>query len=333
MVPAFAAPPACAPGVRAWRVAPARKRQRAGQTRCALPAGARPRPDAASNPPHALPQTIEHALLLAQGATRAALEAAPTRAHARLAVEVPMGRSRRFWYRMSPPSMAVAESATLALHFAQLFRGLRLAVVLGHGIAAAQRVPWVTGVFALDGLDGADDALRDAQVVVVAAAAKEQRAAVQHVSALCEHSAEAVLLFNCFLDVPIAEALPPGFRHAYVCRALDKLAVLREEPCEHWHVFTEIAVFEYEWVGCRSLDESEWQPTQDNVERFAMARGAQRKGINGYFETGYSGCEAGFWPFMTIASEKVAPFDGSLMESAARKKAEKKANKRPFGFF
>lgn len=139
-----------------------------------------------------------------------------------------------------------------------------------------------------------------------------------------------VILFCSFLKTPLSQKVAP-FRIVYLCRALDKLAVLRERHDGAWSVFIEIAVFEYEWIGNREETEN-WTPVQEILERYAFANGASVKKGSAYLETKYSGCEAGFWPFMTIVSRNVLPLDGRMMAGEAeRKKAKNKS--RPFGFF
>ncbi|CDF40821.1 unnamed protein product [Chondrus crispus] len=242
-------------------------------------------------------------------------------------VELPMGRSRRFWYRMSPPAMAVRESSVLALHFAQIFKGLRLVIAMAEGAEPAQKVDWAAVV----DLSDASRVVRDAEVVVVVGAGAGRRREVDQVLE-ASRLARAVVLFNCLMDAPIEDRWERA-EDVYVCRAMDKCAVLREGAGAPWSVFVEIAVFEYEWVGDRR-EEAGWVPAQGNVERYVASRGASKK-VKGYWSTAFSGCEGGFWPFMTIAMTETLPIDGRAMEEERQEKAEKKNKKagRPFGFF
>eukprot|EP00177_Eucheuma_denticulatum_P004661 GFKZ01008475.1.p1 GENE.GFKZ01008475.1~~GFKZ01008475.1.p1 ORF type:complete len:265 (+),score=28.06 GFKZ01008475.1:97-795(+) len=232
--------------------------------------------------------------------------------------------------------MSVTESRLLALHFASLFRTLRVVILLAGAETETQPVEGVT-VLHLDvsnGRDHVDSVLgreHTFDVVMVAGVLENQRARLEAVLPRFTQSAKGVVLLNCFLDSPIGDSLP-GFDDVYVCRAMDKVAVFKDGVGKGWAVFVEIAVFEYEWVGNKP---DGWIPLQDAVSRFVSAKGAQKKGINGYYASLAPGCEAGFWPFMTISSVTVWPIQGSEMNRLNRLKAEKKrkANKRPFGFF
>lgn len=299
-----------------------------------------PRPDGYEPPPPFIPQTMEFAIRQAQQATADALVSGVTRVR----VELPMGRSRKHWYRMSPLSSWYSEASVHAFHFADMFRGLRVCIVLGTGPGVLHSVPWVDDLRRVK--DGAPPIPNDLPtgdagrtVVIIAAASTGQRAAVERIVEDVT-SAEAVVLLNCFLDAPLKPE-PNGFRTVYACRSYEKCAVLRPALEADWAVFVEIAVFEYEWVGYHSEEpvlahEEEWTPTQRALEQFATSRGAGRKGgISGFYATEYAGCEAGFWPFMTLASREVMPMDGELMdrESRERRDKKKKNSSRPFGFF
>lgn len=233
--------------------------------------------------------------------------------------------------------MAVNESSTLVLHFSQLFCGLRLSIVMAEGADSAQPVAWGETLSLSDAAKGEGD-VRTAEVIVLAGAGEKRRKEVEALLELCGE-ARAVVLFNCFMDAPLGSGVARA-ADVYVCRALEKCAVLREGAGAPWAVFVEIAVFEYEWVGDRWEREGEdgerWIPVQKNVEAYAMSRSATRKAGHGYWKTSFAGCEAGFWPFMTIAAEQILPIDGKAMEEDEKAKTEKKAKKstkRPFGFF
>lgn len=264
----------------------------------------------------------------------------------RLVVELPMGRSRRHWYRMSPVDMWMEESSrALAFHFAELFRTLDIRVVLGHGPGPPNRVPWITDVMRLEDVASAanfapivDDAgesvypVDSTTVVIVAAVSAKQREALAS-AVECIPEDAVVIMLNCMLDAPFAPSLlPAAFAPVYVCRAFEKCAVLRNGHQACWDVFVEIAVFEYEWTGEEGAD---WVPTQTALECSVSARGASRKGVSAYYETPYASCEAGFWPFMTIACPEVLPLDGRILSENAEKQKSKtrKSNGKPFGFF
>lgn len=295
-----------------------------------------PRPDVPPGGPPFIPQTIEYAIVQAQAATRRALEAGVTYVR----VELPMGRSRAHWYVLSPPAAWYEEASVLAFHFAEMFKGLHISLVLGTGPGVTHPVPWMADVRRLEDdpeplpIDGAP------RVVIFAGVRPAQRELLlERVAASA--TAQAVVMLNSMLETPLTQKMAP-FRFAYACRAFHKHAVLRETHDGAWSIFVEIAVFEYEWVGDRGGmsdsasnsggDEGEWMPTQGSIERFAVSRGAFRKKENAYFQTEFAGCEAGFWPFMTICCREVLPLDGRKLDEEERAKQQKNKSK-TFGFF
>lgn len=297
----------------------------------------RPDLDATDAYPAFIPQTIEYAVRQAQTATANALIAD----HTHLNVQLPMGRSRKHWYRMSPFPASLQESCILAFHFAEMFIGLDITLVIANGNPPASKVDWISHVVRMEHIRSESafphrDSSEPRVVIVAAATAKQKRQLQQIVQ--YANSPKALIFFNCMLDVPI-QPLMDGFVHAYICRPLEKCAILLESHDAEWDIFVEIAVFEYEWVGrrARMLDaDNEWLPVQSVVEHFVSRRGASRKAANTYYSTPYAGCEAGFWPFMTIACQHVLPLDGAMLDQAARDKTDnkqKKTNTRPFGFF
>jgi hypothetical protein len=291
------------------------------------------RDDGAADPPF-IPQTIEYALRCAQSATVAALVAGDTR----LVVTLPMGRSRRHWYRLSPldGELVRRESALLTLHFAEIFNGARLRVVLGVDAEFGRDIPWMERCDVIGRAEGEGEVGDDApqyDAVVFGGLAVGQRAAFERELARMS-SDTAVIMFNCFVEVPVGsvEGLA-GFRPAYVCRSSNKTAILfvgYGQEADGWHVYAETAIFEFEWVGRRAADG--WEPTPREVERVLQARGCKRRSIGGYWESVSRGCESGFWPFMTIASREVLPIPGSQFQDRAKGKASK-GNSKPFGFF
>lgn len=293
-------------------------------------------PGAAGGPegPPFIPQTIEYALRCAQAATAAALVAGETR----LVVTLPMGRSRRHWYRLSPldGELVRKESATLALHFAELFKGARIRVVVGVDPEVGWRVPWLERCEVVGGKGGWEEdgeaRAGEVDVVVFGGLVASQRAAFN--ALLGSVAAEsAVVLFNCFMEVPVKKLKDlDSFRPAYVCRSAGKVAVLfvgYGDEAEGWHVYTETAIFEFEWVGRRDAD---WLPTPDAIERVVQARGCRRRSLGGYWESASPGCESGFWPFHSIASREVLPIPGSRFDLKGKSKSSR-GNSKPFGFF
>lgn len=309
------------------------------------------RHDAIDPPPAFLPQTVEYAIRCAQAATRSALILGQTR----LSVELPMGRSRRHWYRMSPMDLWYSETETLALHFVELFSPLEVHIVFcgrnkrtekrtekgKNDKPFAQPPPDYCTIHRLQDVHHTIDLRHrrkqdkkeddeNGRVLMIAAANENQHAEIERIIKLGEKW-EAIILLNCFMDCVNAR-LPKDFLRAYTCRAIDKAAVLQEGVNKRWEIFVEIAVFEYEWVGEEKGKEI---PSQNQVERLALLRGARKKGINGYWESSFGGCEAGFWPFMTAACRHVMPLDGGMWEKERRRKVEKKSkgSSKPFGFF
>lgn len=339
-----------------------------------------------------IPQTIEFAIRQAQRATAEALSSGEKFVR----VELPLGRARSHWYLLSPIPAWYSEASVLAFHFAEMFRGSCISVVVGSGPGISHPVPWIADVRVLDdetprhipnaglaaamgaaavanehvsdnestkiieedpqagdglvgesgsvedglikGLDDTENVVLDGnvpRVTIFTSVTGKQQALLQKRVDEASESEDAIIIFCSFLDVslsrPILDPLP---RPCYICRAYDKLAIQKDGHEEDWSVFIEIAVFEYEWVGNRQFSGT-WHPTQENLERFAYSQGATHKKGTAYLTSQYGGCEAGFWPFMTISCRELLPFDGQLIEEEERVKAERsKAKKgRPFGFF
>ena len=306
------------------------------------------RHDAIDPPPAFLPQTVEYAIRRAQTATRSALVLGQTR----LSIQLPMGRSRRHWYKMSPIDLWYSETEILVLHFVELFSPLDVHIVFcgsnkpkekgKEDKSLPQPPPDYCTIHRLQDVHHAIDLVytrkqgknedsENRKVLIIATANENQHDEIERVIKI-GGKWEAIILFNCFMESPDSQ-LPHGFSRAYTCRAMDKAAVLQEGVNKQWEIFMEIAVFEYEWIG---NEEREEIPNQNQVENLALQRGARKKGINGYWKTNFGGCEAGFWPFMTAACKHVMPLDGRTWEKERRRKVEKKSKKgssRPFGFF
>lgn len=277
-------------------------------------------PSLSSYPPSApyIPQTIEHALRLAQQATSHALQ----NSHSNLRIELPMGRSRKFWYRPSPVSMSLIESRLICYHFISLFRTLRTLILLPPNTSHPS--PSTLSVQFLDETPSPTCA----DVVAIAAVPHNDWPVVQPMLNVV-NEVKAVIAINCAMDGDVANPIE-GFDDVYVCRMLDKVAVLKEGVDHGWAVFMEIAVFEYEYV-CNMPPL--WKPTQKSIETVLMEKGARKKGLNGYYQSRQPGCEAGFWPFMTHASVDVLPISGEQLEQKQAKQSTPRLSKRPFGFF
>lgn len=285
-----------------------------------------PRPDAFETEPGFLPQTIEYAIRQSQEATKKALCNGVTQ----LRIELPMGRSRKHWYVLSPIPSWYEEASILAFHYAELFVGLHITIVLGSGPGVEHPVPWISELRRIEDETPPLPPPSTRRVVIFAAISQDQRGLFEQ--RLKEiGSPDAVILFCSLFDAPLS--IPcQSFTTCYMCRALDRLAVMKESHDAFWSVFIEIAVFEYEWVGNKSSEpQHDWHPKQIDVQRFAISRGALKVRESEYLHTKYSGCEAGFWPFMTISCRDVLPLDGELMERKAEIKQKSKA--KPFGFF
>jgi hypothetical protein len=299
--------------------------------------------------PPFLPQTIEYALRQAQVAATAAISEGKTR----LAIALPMGRSRKHWNRVADMDGDVTrfESATLAIHFAQIFEGKCIRLVLGMDARPPYIIPWMQDIRIMDsasrrrGINQSHtDEIAEFDAGTTRAIAAEPPLDVLIIGALTlRHRAKldellkgvsletVVVLFNCMLEVPHADSsFPSNFVPAYVCRPGKRCAYMYVGFGPHadgWHIYTETAVFEYEWVGRR--DDS-WVPTDAALEDVALARGARRHGVDRFWRVVAPGCESGFWPFMTVSCRDILPLPGHLFEKPSTKSA---INRRPFGFF
>lgn len=339
-----------------------------------------------------LPQTIEFSIRQAQRATAEAL----SNGEKLVRVELPLGRARSHWYLLSPIPSWYSEASVLAFHFAEMFRGSCISMVVGSGPGVSYPVPWIANVRVLgdetprhipnaglaaavgaaavanehvandesadmieedeqrgngigiekkivedemiEDLDNKENVALDdnvPRVTIFTSVTGKQQALLQKRVDEASETEDAIVIFCSFLDVslsrPILDPLPKA---CYICRAYDKLAILRDGWETDWSIFIEIAVFEYEWVGNRQFSET-WYPTQENLERFAFSQGAMHKKGTAYLTSRFGGCEAGFWPFMTISCRELLPLDGMVLEKeeqdrSARSKARKS---RPFGFF
>lgn len=301
-----------------------------------------PRPETIHTDPSFLPQTIEYAIGESQRATRDALCAGITN----LQIELPMGRSRSHWYVMSPFNTWYPEASVLAFHYAEMFKGLHISLILGCGPGVTHSVPWISDLYRLEDDIPPDSSLQSTsknsidtshRVVIFSGIATSQYETFEkRLNEIQKDNVEAIIVFNCFLNVPLSKIkLPSHFQIAYLCRAFNKLAILKNSHLSPWSVFIEIAVFEYEWIGNRDDgdgDDDKWFPDQEKLERFVCSRGAYQKKATAYMRTDFSGCEAGFWPFMTACCRNVLPYDGDLLEREFLAKQEKK-KARPFGFF
>jgi hypothetical protein len=299
--------------------------------------------------PPFLPQTIEYALGQAQLATTAAM----SEGQMRLVIALPMGRSRKNWNRLADMDSDITrfESATLAIHFAQLFEGKRIQLVLGMDARPSYTIPWMQDIRIIDatsrrrdidhssindipGTDAGaaypDGAGCRPDVLIIGALTRRHREKLD--TLLKDVSRETVVvLINCMLEVPHADSsFPSEFVPVYVCRPGRRCAYMYVGFGPHadgWHIYTETAVFEYEWVGRR---DDPWVPTDASIEDVALARGARRHGTERFWRVVAPGCESGFWPFMTVSCRDVLPLPGHLFEKPSTKSA---FNRRPFGFF
>lgn len=312
-------------------------------TRCCVPAS-RPiadftgsRPDGEAIDPAFIPQTIEYALRCAQSATAAAFAAEETR----VSVTLPMGRSRRHWYRLSPLDGVLVrkENVTLALHFVSMFKGLRIRVVLGMDPDVGWNVPWIERCDVVGeegkgwGQGVPEEEGSEPDVVLLGGFVASQKIIFEEeLSKIGRDS--AVVVFNCFTEVALGKLAIrglDGFKPAYVCRSDNKTALLfvgYGEEADGWNIYTETAIFEFEWVGRRSAEL--WTPTAKTVDVVVQGRGCKRKAMGGYWESAFAACESGFWPFMTIASPQILPIPGCRFASKVK---SSKGSPKPFGFF
>lgn len=288
--------------------------------------------------PAYLPQTIEYAVVEAQRCMAEALRDE----HRRIIVELPMGRSRKYWYRFSPRDMWLRESTTLAPHLAEALSGADIRIIVGNA-SRLPRLSWVSSFCTLsqvtvDPQDFLTNISETTIVFIVGLVHKQQL----HLHQLIQQIPESVpiILMNCMMELPYAPSpFPKGFTPVYMCRALKGCAFARYGHHAPWHLFVEIAVFEYEWI--RDIQFSDqpdaWVPVQSAIETAALRRGALVKAPHTHYKSPHKGCEAGFWPFMTITFQQTLPLDGVAMHDEARDAAKRRKRKssgsKPFGFF
>eukprot|EP00172_Hildenbrandia_rubra_P001222 Plantae.Rhodophyta-Hildenbrandia_rubra.ctg17689.p1 GENE.Plantae.Rhodophyta-Hildenbrandia_rubra.ctg17689~~Plantae.Rhodophyta-Hildenbrandia_rubra.ctg17689.p1 ORF type:complete len:266 (-),score=29.96 Plantae.Rhodophyta-Hildenbrandia_rubra.ctg17689:140-937(-) len=169
-----------------------------------------------------LPQTIEYSLQCAKEATRQALLSGILR----ISIELPMGRSRKYWYKMAPLDDIYEESSLLATHFCEMFQGARIKLVLGAKVALgldAKRVPWIDKVDFVNVENGNGVLQLDSFDVVVIAAVDTGRAWLLQEIVNDFSSEVALVVLNCCLEDELREGIPDTFVQTCLCRSVEKV--------------------------------------------------------------------------------------------------------------
>lgn len=291
-----------------------------------------------SDYPPFIPQTMECALKAAQDAALHALSDGLRR----IIVELPMGRIRKYRYQLAPQQHWLRESGLLASHFVEALRSADVRVVVSECCDPSSCTQkWITCKQPLRSAD-CETLLKQVGESTIVVLVGVPGRHVSYLERICGKVPDTVpvVLFNCLMDMPMnssAFKAVPTFEPTYMCRSLKRSVFSRFGHRQPWHLFLEIAVFEYDWIANvpNSEDES-YVPTLESIERVAEIRGAVRKGNSTYYQQIQPGCEAGFWPFMSLAANYILPLDGSTyLEDIDPGWQKRKAAKpsRPFGFF
>ncbi|KAA8497687.1 hypothetical protein FVE85_5272 [Porphyridium purpureum] len=253
-----------------------------------------------------IPQTIEYALCCAQKASRQCLEQERGPA-LRFAVELPSGRFRentaggigmvrnhRVW---------MAQSSILARKYAEMFRGVRIRLVLGAPPELEQKLVWLDQQLLPDVVrdEHWHTSASDYDVLIISSVSGSQKSDVERVVG-ATHQNVCVVLFNCFLDLPLQDHFG-SFPYAYCFRFYENVgATSKETPDEDaWNTFVEVSPFELEYVRTVHSRNS-WWPSRASLEREFVDAGLRRfsRGT-GYFTRPEGYRSAGFWPFMSPA--------------------------------
>lgn len=200
--------------------------------------------------PAYIPQTMEWALSQAQSALAAALSDDLRR----IIVELPMGRTRKFWTRQAPRDSWLRETAVLASHITHFVEGADIRVVLGEKCPPSTCVePWISERHILKSSMTADflgstlpadslGATSESTIVFAVGVLNNQQTALRKMIETIPESVPLVL-FNCFMDVPMDSKLfPPEFVPTYMCRSLKRCAFARYGHRAPYHVFVEVSL-------------------------------------------------------------------------------------------
>mmetsp|Transcript_1883 Transcript_1883/g.5099 ORF Transcript_1883/g.5099 Transcript_1883/m.5099 type:complete len:106 (-) Transcript_1883:15-332(-) len=72
--------------------------------------------------------------------------------------------------------------------------------------------------------------------------------------------------------------------------------VLRDGMNAQWHIFVEVASFEYEWVACMPHD---WVPSEEAWREAVHPR--KKVFFSGFFREAQHGHSGGYWPYSPVA--------------------------------
>ncbi len=194
--------------------------------------------------PAYIPQTIEWAIARAQEALADALVDDVRR----LIIELPMGRSRNYWYQLAPRNSWIRESGVLVSHVAHAVKGADIRVVLADNCGSDNCVhPWIARRDMLRTAIQEDflGETGESTILFVAGVSKK------HVSLLSDIVKKVpvnvpVVLFNCLMDAPMeVNSYPPDFVPTYMCRALKRCAFARFGHRAPYSLFVEVSQARY----------------------------------------------------------------------------------------
>ncbi len=280
--------------------------------------------------PAYLPQTMERALLDAQSALMRAL----AEDQHRLIIELPMGRTRKYWSTLSPVSEWYKETEILVSHFLQPYGSADLRVVYsdvcGNNCADA---PFISQRHELGEVDPHEliDAAHDETLIVFVGIPDRESSRLVELLAKIPRTMR-VVLFNCRLGGSLI--YEPRYTVAYSARTSRHTAIARYQYDGPWHYFVEIAPFEYYWVYDESCDASDpFVPDVDSVLDAAQACGCRLAPNSVFYAPHKQGCEAGFWPFQTLVAKYLLPLHGDTYQEVIDRSQKKRKPNTPFGFF
>ena len=277
-----------------------------------------------------LPQTMEKALIDAQTALLRALADEKYR----LLVELPLGRTRKYWSTLSPIAEWYEATGWLVSHFLQFFESADLRVVYseacGKTCASETFISQRHNISEVDHGVLIDNAREETLIVLVGIPERDD---AELGDLLCKiPDSVRVVMFNCRLGSPLNyESL---FTVAYAARTSRHTAFARYSYDGPWHYFVEIAPFELHWIHDESCDGSDnFVPDVECVLRAAQACGCHLATNSVFYAPHKRGCEAGYWPFSNLAARYLLPLHGDTYLDVIDPSRKKRKNSTPFGFF
>lgn len=299
---------------------------------------------AADFPPY-IPQTMETALAEAQSALMYAL----SEGLRRVVVELPLGRIRKYWSTLAPIDVCYREAGILVGHFLQPFKTADIRVVYDPISGCSCPVTWIRECVSITcdlSSPLSADSFDDSSLVVFSGIQSQHSQIIHDLLNTCLPPHVPVLLLNCFLDMPFNRHLyVPSFNVptsiVYFCRARNHTCVSRYGHLSPWHIFVEIAAFEYEWIqDIIPKDDCDTSnildiPSEEVVSLMARQNNCLPRGRSVFYSSVASGREAGFFPFMTLAAKYITPLDGNTYRDVLDPGYRKRKNRAntPFGFF